>query len=186
MDFFKYSDEYLGGVKAALESLPLEKIRGIADVLKNARDDGKQVFVFGNGGSAATASHLANDLAKGAVSGDGKRFKVLCLSDNIPLMLAWGNDTAFENIFVEQLKNFIGKGDVVVGISGSGNSSNVLKAVEYANAKGATTIGLTGMGGGKLKILAQHAIVVDSDHMGRVEDVHMVIVHLLSYYLRER
>lgn len=184
MDFDEYSKGYLEELKGALDSLPVKKISGVVSVIKKARDSGKQIFIFGNGGSAATASHFANDLAKGTIKSGDKRIKALSLSDNIPLMLAWGNDTAFENIFVEQLKNFMQEGDIVIGISGSGNSANVLKAVEYANEAGGETVGFTGMGGGRLRALAKHAIVVESGHMGKVEDAHMVLVHLIGYYLK--
>jgi len=184
MDFIKYTDAYLKELTKALDSLEKEQLRAVVETLRKARDGGRQVFVFGNGGSAATASHFVNDLAKGAVGADGRRFKAICLSDSIPLMLAWGNDTSFENIFVEQLKNLMNAGDVVVGISGSGNSANVLKAVEYANKNGGITVGLSGFGGGKLSKLARHAVVVGSEHMGRVEDAHLVVAHLVAYYLK--
>jgi D-sedoheptulose 7-phosphate isomerase len=184
VDFEKYATEYVSELEKALDSLPKKKLGEIVEILKKARDSGKQVFVFGNGGSAATASHLANDLAKGTIQEGRKRFRVTCLSDNIPLMLAWANDTSFENVFVEQLKNLLNPGDVVIGISGSGNSLNVLKTIEYANENGAVTIGLSGMGGGKLKKLAKHSLVVESNHMGKVEDIHLILAHLIAYHLK--
>lgn len=186
MDVTKYTKEYLTELKMALDVLPWGKLEEIVGILEQARNEGKHVFVFGNGGSASTASHFANDLSKGTIANDQSRFKAISLTDNIPVMLAWGNDSCFSDIFVEQLKNLLDKGDVVVGISGSGNSENVLKAIEYANNNKATTIGLTGIGGGELKTLAQHAIVVESDHMGKVEDTHMILVHLISYYFKDR
>jgi len=184
MDYIKYADAYISDVKKTLDSLEKEQLRAVVETLKKARDEGRQVFVFGNGGSAATASHFVNDLAKGALGAGGKRFKAICLSDSIPLMLAWANDTSFDNIFVEQLKNLMNAGDVVVGISGSGNSANVLKAVDYANKNGGITVGLSGFGGGKLAKLARYAVVAGSEHMGRVEDAHLVVAHLVAYYLR--
>jgi len=183
VDFNAYSTNYLAELKTALSKIPQEEIAKLTELLAKVCGSEKQVFVFGNGGSAATASHFANDLAKGAISCEGKRFRVLSLSDSIPLMLAWANDSHYDDIFVEQLKNFLNPGDIVIGISGSGNSNNVLKAIEYANEKRGISVGLTGMGGGKLKKLAQIPIVVESNHMGMVEDVHLTIVHLISYYL---
>lgn len=185
MDYFEYAEEYLAGIKDALDCLPRQDIHEVVGILKKARDAGRHVFVFGNGGSAATASHFANDLAKGAIRENERRFKAICLTDNIPLILAWGNDADFSKIFVEQLKNFLCPGDVVIGISGSGNSENVLKAIAYANENDAVTVGFTGMGGGKLKDAASHSIVVSSDHMGKVEDVHVILTHVIAYYLKE-
>ncbi|MFH1788668.1 MAG: SIS domain-containing protein [Candidatus Altiarchaeota archaeon] len=186
MDYVEYAQRYFRDLKGALDALPAGDVREVVEILAKARDEGRCVFVFGNGGSAATASHFANDLAKGAIRGKDKRFKAVCLADNVPLMLAWGNDTDFSKIFAEQLKNLLSPGDVVIGISGSGNSKNVLAAIEYANENGATTIGFTGMGGGRLKDAAEHSIVVSSNHMGRVEDVHLILAHVVAYYLKEK
>lgn len=143
---------------------------------------------MGNGGSAATASHFACDLAKGTIKDNPyikKRFKVIALTDNIPLITAWSNDTDYSQVFIEQLRNLLNKDDVVIAISASGSSENVLKAVEYANQRGALTIGLTGFDGGKLKDIANKCLKVSSDSMERIEDVHLILEHLLCLWLRE-
>ena len=138
---------------------------------------------MGNGGSAATSSHFACDLAMD--SHTRERFKVIALTGNMSLLTAWANDTGYANVFAEQLRNFLKKDDVVVAISASGNSENVLRAVAYANSKGAVTVGLTGFEGGKLKDRVQVCLVVPSNSMERIEDVHLILGHLLSCYLRE-
>lgn len=170
--------EYLDLVTQAIAELPEDKIQDMVDTLKAAHTEGRQVFVLGNGGSAATASHVAEDLQKGVKECSGKRFKVLALTDSTPLICAWANDNGYDCIFAEQLDSFLDPGDVVIAISGSGNSPNVIKAVEKANAMGAITIGWSGFAGGKLAQLAQKSIVVNSDNMQRIEDVHMVLGHL--------
>lgn len=141
---------------------------------------------MGNGGSAATASHFACDLAKGTAGKDDsrKRFKVIALTDSVPIITAWANDTAYQNIFLEQLKNLLDAGDVVIAINGSGNSKNVIKAVEYANAQKALTIGLTGFGGGKLKGMVQECLIVPSHSLEQIEDVHLILEHILCSWLR--
>jgi D-sedoheptulose 7-phosphate isomerase len=128
---------------------------------------------------------MASDLNKGSNRPDAPRFRAVALTDNIPAMLAWANDSSYEDVFVEQLKNHVEAGDVVIGISGSGNSENVLKAIDYANGAGAVTIGLSGFDGGKLAKLAKVAYVVPSNCMQQVEDIHLVIEHLISIALRD-
>lgn len=143
---------------------------------------------MGNGGSAATASHFACDLAKGTTMDNPsmrKRFKVTALTDNVPLLTAWANDIDYENMFVEQLKNLLEEGDLVIAISGSGNSKNVLKAVEYANTRAAKTVGLTGFEGGRLKDMVKECLIVPSNSIERIEDVHLILEHLLCSYLRK-
>jgi D-sedoheptulose 7-phosphate isomerase len=147
--------------------------------LKSAHSEGRQVFVLGNGGSAATASHVAEDLQKGVKECSGKRFKVISLTDSTPLICAWANDNGYDCIFAEQLDSFLEPGDVVIAISGSGNSPNVIKAVEKANQMGAITVGWSGFSGGKLAKVAQKSIVVASDNMQRIEDVHLILGHLV-------
>jgi len=156
-----------------------------ATVLLKARAEKKHIFFCGNGGSASTASHFTSDLAKGTIVEGTPRFRALSLADNIPQMLAWGNDSCYEDIFVEQLKNLMDPGDVVIGISGSGNSGNVLRAIEYANANGAVTVGLTGFNGGKLKDMAKLVLVVPIHYMQKIEDVHMLVDHLVTSLIRE-
>ncbi|MBT4500041.1 MAG: SIS domain-containing protein [Gemmatimonadetes bacterium] len=182
MDHIK---KYMEDLNAVIAALDLESVRKAREACEVARDQGKQIFACGNGGSAATASHFTNDLGKGASYGRESRFKVISLTDNIPWMTALANDIDYEAIFAEQLRNFVGEGDVLIAISGSGNSQNVLNAVEVAREKGMTTVALTGFGGGKLAGMVDVPIVVDSHHMGRVEDLHMIIVHLICYYFME-
>ncbi len=171
--------EYLNLVSEALAELPEDTIQDMIDTLKAAHAEGRQVFFLGNGGSAATATHVAEDLQKGLKEATGKRFKVLSLTDNAPLICAWANDNGYDCIFAEQLDSFLEPGDVVVAISGSGNSPNVIKAVEKAREMGAVTIGWSGCGGGRLAEVAHKSLVVNSHNMQRIEDVHLVLGHLI-------
>ena len=156
----------------------------IFNILKNARDNEKQVFVMGNGGSASTASHFVADLLKTSITSENNRFKAMSLSDNIPVLLAWSNDESYENIFSNQLENFLQKNDVVIGISGSGNSKNVLNAIQLANEKQAITIGLSGKGGGKLSELAKINLTIQSDDMLTIETMHLLVCHLITTIIR--
>jgi len=176
---------YLSEVGDTLKGLSAEAIAQFVGVLEETRMEGKRVYVFGNGGSAATASHFASDLSKGAISKGKPRIKAFALTDNVPLITAWANDTAYENIFAEQLENYIEPRDIAIGISGSGNSQNVLNGVKVAKSKGATTIGLIGFDGGKLKDLVDIAIVVPNHNMEQVEDVHLLLEHVITTCLRE-
>ena len=178
---------YLSQLQHALAALDLQAVERARDLIADARERRGQVFLCGNGGSAATASHMANDLGKGASYGRQreKRFRVAALTDNIPWMTALANDVDYDAIFAEQLRNLGEPGDLLIAISGSGNSANVLNAVAVAGELGITTIGWTGFGGGMLKDRVDLAIVVDSHHMGRVEDVHTVLMHLMCYYFME-
>lgn len=161
------------------------KVNEVVEVLLKAREDKKMVYIMGNGGSGSTASHFVSDLSKGTICPNTPRFRSIALTDNIPSMLAWGNDSCYEDIFVEQLKNFLNPGDVVIGISGSGNSENVLRAIKYGNENGAVTIGWSGFDGGKLKDLAQYPFVVPSHYMQRIEDIHLLLEHLITSLIRE-
>jgi D-sedoheptulose 7-phosphate isomerase len=178
--------DYLAELNKAVSSLPLDKLKAIAGLLEKARDEGKTIYVFGNGDSATNALHIAMDLGKGTIVPGKKRFRIMTLNENVPLMTAWTNDTSYEQVFREQLENFLQPGDVVIGISGSGNSPNVLRAVEYANESGAITIGLTAIGGGKLKNLAKHCVVVGTDSMEVAEDAHFIIGHMVKMYILGR
>jgi len=183
-----FAKKYIQELKQTLDKLPLIQVEEIKDILLDAYSKDRKIFILGNGGSAATASHFACDLSKGTTIGNPnmeKRFKVIALTDNVPLLTAWGNDTDYSEIFVEQLKNLLDKDDIVIAISGSGNSENVLKAVEYANGKDAFTIGLTGFAGGKLKDIARKCLVVPSNCMERIEDIHLMLEHLICSWLRE-
>ncbi len=159
-------------------SIP-RKVENLSDVIESAYHAGRFVFIIGNGGSGADASHLCEDLAKCTLRDfeSQKRLKVLSLTDNVAWIMAVANDINYEGIFVEQLKNLASPGDVLLAISGSGNSPNILKAVDWANRNGLTTVGITGYGGGKLKPLAQHNLHVGIDDMGVVESLHQVVFH---------
>ena len=144
----EFTADYITRIKRILDDMLnsglAEKVNEVMETLMKARAENKTVFIMGNGGSASTASHFVGDLSKGTIVEGFPRFKAIALTDNIPNMLAWGNDSSYEDIFVEQLKNLMGPGDVVIGISGSGNSGNVIKAIEYANNNEAVTIGFSG------------------------------------------
>lgn len=181
-----FFDSYRNALNAALSCIDREKVARALEWLRQAREAGNQIFICGNGGSMANASHFACDLGKGAGYGRTRRFKVISLNDNIPTLTAYANDVGYESVFVEQLKNLARSGDVLMALSGSGNSANVLRAIEWANANGVRTIGLTGRDGGKLAPLAQINIHVDAAHMGRIEDAHMAVCHAIAYYFMEK
>ncbi len=162
-----------------------EGIARIVPVLLTAREAERTIFFFGNGGSASTASHLVCDIGKATIRGDGRRFRCVALNDNVESLTAWANDADYSRVFAEQLRSLASPGDVAFGISGSGNSPNVLKAMETARALSLPSIGLTGMGGGKLKALVDIPVVVPSNNMQHIEDVHLLICHLLTSYLRD-
>ncbi|PWJ60388.1 D-sedoheptulose 7-phosphate isomerase [Dyadobacter jejuensis] len=176
-------DGYISQLKETLDKLDRKEVVQFAEVIENARQNGNKVFIFGNGGSGSTASHFACDINKGVSLGLEKRHRIIALTDNIPTMLAYSNDLSYDEVFVEQLKNFLEPGDVVVGISGSGNSKNVLKAIEYANGQNNLTVGLTGFGGGKLREMAKMSVNANFNDMQISEDIHMILVHLLMKML---
>jgi len=183
---------YLETLKGILNGLPLAETRRAADYLFRAYQTDHTVFTFGNGGSAALASHMAADLGKAthfpghASLATVKRLKACSVVDNVPMLTAWANDEGYEKVFAAQIENFIQPGDVAFGISGSGNSPNVLHALELARSIGATTVGLTGCGGGKMKTLLDCPIVVPSNNMQQVEDAHLVLAHLIFLDLKAR
>lgn len=176
---------YLQAQKAALDSIPAAAVARIITRLRQALLEDRQIFVFGNGGSAANASHFATDLGKGASDKVGRRFRVLSLNDNVSWLTALGNDYAYEDVFVRQLENYGRAGDVALTMSVSGNSPNVVKAVRWARSNGLATIALVGNKRGALAETADEVIVIDSGHYGRVEDAHMGICHLLCYAFME-
>jgi D-sedoheptulose 7-phosphate isomerase len=181
-----YVRTYLADTKTALaDAYLLEAMRRIVPLLLGARSEGRTIFFFGNGGSASTASHFVVDIGKATIRGDGRRFRCVALVDNVESVTAWANDTEYSRVFSEQLRTLCQPGDVAVGISGSGNSPNVLEAVKLARALGLSTVGLTGMGGGKLKDLVDVPVVVPSNSMQHIEDVHLLLCHLLTAYLRD-
>ena len=171
-----------------VRSLPFATIERVAEVLYRAYEAGRSVFLFGNGGSASLASHFACDLAKGTALVDklAKRFRALSLTDNLALMTAWANDTSYERVFAEQLRNLVQPGDVAFGISGSGRSANVLLALHEARRSGAVTIGLSGFEGGRLPEVCEHCIVIPSHNMQIIEDLHLAVAHALFTVVRDR
>jgi D-sedoheptulose 7-phosphate isomerase len=177
---------YIEELAAALAATPREPLRAIEQVLWETYQRDGTIIVCGNGGSAATASHFACDLAKWTIADGRRRVRALAMTDNIPVMTAWSNDSAYERVFVEQLISLYRPGDTLVAISGSGNSPNVLRTVEWANQQGAPTIGLSGFSGGKLASLAQLSLVVPNHCMPQVEDVHIALCHALAVSLGER
>ena len=183
MEIKEFSLNYLNGLKKVMDDLPLTIFEQIVNLLVAAYGEDRNIFVMGNGGSGTTASHFACDINKGVCFGLEKRFKVICLNDNIPIILAYSNDNSYEEIFLEQLKNFLKKGDIVIGISSSGNSPNVLKAIEYAKGKGAKTVGLSGLDGGKLAELADLSLVIRINDIQKTEDIHFIITHMIMQIL---
>lgn len=186
----EFAKDYLTGLKNVLDRLPFATFDKLFAVIEEAHAAGKQIFVIGNGGSAATASHMMNDLNKGTLGHKGdatwKRFKVIALTDNVSLMTAWANDTDYNTVFSEPLRNLANRGDVLIAISASGNSPNIIAAVEAAKELGVKVLGLGGFTGGKLAQLADVCVVVPSNEYGPVEDVHMIIDHILTSYLYEK
>jgi D-sedoheptulose 7-phosphate isomerase len=170
---------YLGFVQKEMEKLDTAQIQAMADAIYERYQTGRFVYIIGNGGSGANASHLCEDLGKSTVDDfeSQKRLKVLSLTDNTPYILAWANDTSYDRVFVEQLKNFGQAGDLLIAISGSGNSPNILKAVEWAKAHGIQTIGITGFGGGKLHEIADLRVHAPTHDMGVVESLHLILFH---------
>jgi D-sedoheptulose 7-phosphate isomerase len=171
--------DYLTRVCQEIQRIDPAQIENVSEQIENAYDEGRFVFIIGNGGSGANASHLCEDLAKCTLRDFEcqKRLKVLSLTDNTSWIMAIGNDLHYDRIFLEQLKNLASPGDLVLAISGSGNSPNILKAVDWANENGLTTVGITGFSGGKLKDLAQHNLHAPVDDMGVVESLHSVVFH---------
>ncbi len=176
--------KYVSEVNTALTKLPVRTITDVIHAIEKARDERRSIFIFGNGGSAATALHFAADLAKGAICPGKPRIKAFALTDNISLLSAWANDSAYEDIFAEQLQNYIEPGDIAIAISGSGNSPNILDGIKVAKAKGATTIGFIGFEGGKLKGMVDIAIVIPGSDMKPIEDIHLLIGHIITVCLR--
>ena len=170
-------------LKSTVDRLSLTDINQVMSVLEQAREAGRMIFIMGNGGSAATASHYVCDFNKGVSLNQEKKYKFLCLNDNMPSMMAYANDLSYDGIFVNALNTYFQPGDVVIGISGSGNSTNVLRAIEYANRHGGITIGLSGYDGGKLKQMARYNIHVPADDMQITEDLHMVLDHCMMKIL---
>lgn len=181
----EYITDYRARLIETLAAIPAGKVEQAIAWLREARDEGRQIFVCGNGGSAGTASHFVCDVLKGCSFNRPRRFRISSLNDNLPTLTAYANDVGYDCVFVEQLKNFAEPGDLLMCISGSGNSPNVLRAAEFANQAGLKTIGLTGRDGGQLGRLSQLEINVADPHMGRIEDGHMIVCHILAYYFMD-
>lgn len=175
---------YLSDMKGTLSKLPMDDIERVVNLLREARAHKKRVFLFGNGGSAATASHLACDLGKGTNRHGRPRLRVVALTDNVPLISAWANDSSYDNVFAQQLQDEIEPEDIAIAISGSGKSPNVLNGVRVARSAGAITIGLTGFDGGELRTLVDLCIIVPDDSIDQVEDVHLMLGHIVASCLR--
>lgn len=177
----EWISEYIAAEKNALDSIPVDQVAEAINTVKGALKDERQIFVFGNGGSASNCSHFATDLGKGSSDKVGKRFKVMSLNDNVSWMTAIGNDYAYEDIYRRQLENYGQAGDVVLTMSVSGSSSNLVEAVNWAKDNGLRTIALVGGKRGKLAELAELCIVINDTHYGRAEDCQMGIAHMICY-----
>lgn len=180
------AEAYFRAYPQLLDSLPYGAIDAVTDALWDAYQQDHALFVFGNGGSAALASHSACDFGKGTVVNGNRRFRVFSLTDNVPLLTAWANDQHYADVFAEQLRPFVRRDDVVLAISGSGNSENVLNALQVAREAGARTIGLTGFQGGKMKFLCDLCVVIPSNNMQLIEDFHLAATHSIFLNLRRR
>jgi len=181
----KFFTDYIAKQKQTLDTIPLDKVSEIVALLKEALARDQQIFVIGNGGSAANASHFVTDLGKGSSDKTWKRFKCLSINDNTPWITALGNDYSYDEIFVRQLMNFAKKGDILFIMSVSGNSPNLVKAAAWAKENGLCVIALVGAGQGKLAGISDLPVVVNDSHYGRVEDAHMGICHMIAYAFME-
>ena len=178
--------DYFTRLRDLVERIPVGRIEAVGDILYLAYRHDKQLFIVGNGGSAATASHMAADLAKNTIAPTRPRFRVMSLNDNIPLVTALANDLGYDRVFSEQLVNLVRPGDVLLVISGSGNSPNVVHALRYARERGATTVAFLGIDGGQALALADEYVLVPDNDYGRIEDVHLILNHALTAYFRRR
>lgn len=181
-----YAQKYLTDMADLLHEISIEEVDNAMALLWDNYQNGRRAVFCGNGGSAATASHLPADFQKNMYLHGGRPWECLSLVDSVPLLTAWSNDTEYANVFAGQARTWLRPGDLLIAISGSGNSPNILAAVEAAHDVGAVTLGWSGFGGGKLAGLAQHRVVVHSDNMQMVEDMHMVVGHLIYSALRDR
>lgn len=185
-DYTEQIRTYLNMEKEVMLHMPVENINEVMNVLETARMGKKRIFICGNGGSASTASHYKCDFNKGISYDQEIKYELDCLSDNVPMMTAIANDIGYDDIFVIPLQNRLRQGDVVIGISGSGNSENIVRALEYANASGAETIAICGYDGGRIKKLAKYNVHVEVDNMQIVEDMHLMLDHMMMYILSGR
>lgn len=175
--------DYISQLKTTIDCIDQKDIELIVNLMITARDSGGSIYVFGNGDSASNALHFSADFSKGVISPNQKRFKIHCLNMNVPLMTAWSNDASYDLVFKEQLVDVIGKNDLAIGISTSGNSPNVLRAIEYANSVGTTTVALAAFDGGKISLIAKHAIIAKTNNVEIAEDIHWIVGHLIKINL---
>ena len=185
-DQIQFVSQYLAEARRLLEKLDPAPIATAILWLREARESGKMILACGNGGSASIASQMVVDMVKGASYGREKKFRMLSLTDSIATVTAYANDVSYDDVFVEQLKNYAEPGNILIAISGSGNSPNVIKAVQYANSAGLKTIGLTTGLGGKLREISQLALTVPTNHMGHLEDGFFLLTHILCYVFMEK
>jgi D-sedoheptulose 7-phosphate isomerase len=184
IEIVKTISNYFAEVEQMLHDISLTQLQHICSILERTYREDHRIFIMGNGGSAATASHLALDLAKNTITAGAPRLKAFSLTDHTPLITAWSNDTAYEHIFVEQLANLIEPGDAVIGISASGNSANVLNALHFARQAGAATIALLGAHGGKAKSIVDAYILAPGKNIEQEEDAHMILAHVITRHMR--
>ena len=175
---------YFAELEQMIQSISLPHLEAVLRLLEDAYYNGRRIFIMGNGGSAATASHLALDLAKNTITSDVPRLKAISLTDHVPLITAWSNDTAYEHVFAEQLANMIEPGDVTIGISTSGNSSNVINAIHLAKQRGGITIGLLGAQGGKIKDIVDAYVLAPGQNIEQEEDAHIILAHIITRHMR--
>lgn len=178
-------ENYLGAQKAVLNGIPAEAVDGLVALLQDALNHDRQIFAFGNGGSAANCSHFATDLGKGSSDKVGRRFRIQSLNDNVPWMMAISNDYCYDDIFWRQMSNYARRGDIAFSLSVSGNSPNCVKAMEWAKQNGLVTVALVGGKRGRMAEIADHVVVIPDTHYGRVEDAQMTICHMLCYAFME-
>jgi D-sedoheptulose 7-phosphate isomerase len=176
---------YLFALTEVIEKLPVEKLAEITELLQQARENQATIFICGNGGSWATAAHMVCDFGKNTRKPDKKRMRVIGLGDNIPSLTAYANDEGYDRVFAEPLMNLMQPGDVLIAISGSGNSPNILEAVKTARQFDGVSVGLTGFEGGQLKDLVDYPLVIPSDSMEVIEDFHMIVDHIMTLCLRQ-
>lgn len=181
-----YVELYFERLRGTIDRIPLERIERIGDILFRAYQHNKQVFVVGNGGSAATASHMACDLGKNTIGPNQRRFRILSLTDNTPLLTALANDVGYDHVFSEQLVNLIRPGDVLIVVTASGRSPNIIEAMQYSRSRAATIIAMLGFDGGPARELADEFILVPSDDYGLIEDLHMILNHVIVGYFHQR
>ena len=175
---------YFRELEQMVHTISLTHLQQVLQLLEQAYHDGRRLFIMGNGGSAATASHFALDLAKNTIMPGAPRLKAISLTDHVPLITAWSNDTAYEHIFAEQLSNLIEPGDVAIGISASGNSLNVINALQLAKRSRAYTIGLLGAKGGRIKDMVDAYVLAPGQNIEQEEDAHMILAHVITRHMR--